>query len=301
MVSALVVDIGTTSLRTALVSRDGSVQHVEQRPLTVRSPQPGEVELDANEIAALTLECATATILAGGPADVVGIANQRQTTVLFDANTRTALGPALGGALAPFLTAWMVVSLGHWRPVLWIDGAVGLVVADLYWHVVRNRPSEHPACNAAERALIGSPPVEPPLPVVDIDKAIFRALKPGGSFVVVDDAADKGAGFAKAQSLHRSEPDAVKAEITAAGFTFDGESKALASTTDNRAKPAMDGAPGAPATIGSNPAAWRQAAMKPTKVSARMSGPGVVSPRASPSIICPGVSQWNCSTLACTT
>ncbi len=96
MVSALVVDIGTTSLRTALVSRDGSVQHVEQRPLTVRSPQPGEVELDANEIAALTLECATATILAGGPADVVGIANQRQTTVLFDANTRTALGPALG-------------------------------------------------------------------------------------------------------------------------------------------------------------------------------------------------------------
>ena len=57
-------------------------------------------------------------------------------------------------------------------------------------------------------------PVEPPLPVVDIDKAIFRALKPGGSFVVVDDAADKGAGFAKAQSLHRSEPDAVKAEIT---------------------------------------------------------------------------------------
>jgi glycerol kinase len=96
MVTALVVDIGTTSLRTALVTPDGRVAHVVQRPLTVRSPQPGEVELDANEIAALTMECALATLDAGGPADVVGIANQRQTTVLFDATTRQAIGPALG-------------------------------------------------------------------------------------------------------------------------------------------------------------------------------------------------------------
>lgn len=96
MVTALVVDIGTTSLRTALVSTDGRVSHVVQRPLTVQSPQPGEVELDANEIAALTLECALSTLKAGGSADVVGIANQRQTTVLFDARTRQALGPALG-------------------------------------------------------------------------------------------------------------------------------------------------------------------------------------------------------------
>ncbi|MSU33793.1 MAG: hypothetical protein EXS36_01530 [Pedosphaera sp.] len=27
--------------------------------------------------------------------------------------------------------------------------------------IVRNRPSEHPACNAAEQTLIGSPPNEP--------------------------------------------------------------------------------------------------------------------------------------------
>jgi ACS family glucarate transporter-like MFS transporter len=95
------------------------------------------------------------------------------------ASSLVTLGGRLGGALAPFLTAWMVVSLGHWRPVLWIDGAVGLVVAALYWHVVRNRPSEHPACNAAERALIGTPSVEPPLPTRELGRVLLAFCRSG--------------------------------------------------------------------------------------------------------------------------
>ena len=75
-----------------------------------------------------------------------------------------AFGGRIGGTLAPFLTAWMVVQLGHWRRPLWIDGVVGLFIAAIYWHVVRDRPEEHPGCNAAERAIIGNPPVEPPVP-----------------------------------------------------------------------------------------------------------------------------------------
>ena len=75
-----------------------------------------------------------------------------------------ALGGRLGGTLAPFLTAWMVIQLGHWRRPLWIDGAVGLIIAVIYWRAVRNSPEEHPDCNAAERALIGKPPVETPIP-----------------------------------------------------------------------------------------------------------------------------------------
>ncbi len=75
-----------------------------------------------------------------------------------------ALGGRLGGTLAPFLTAWMVIQLGQWRRPLWIDGAVGLVIAAIYWHVIRDRPEEHPDCNEAERAIIGHPPVEAPVP-----------------------------------------------------------------------------------------------------------------------------------------
>jgi len=72
------------------------------------------------------------------------------------ASALVSMGGLAGGTLAPFITAWLVVSLGHWRPVLWIDGAAGLVIAACYYRVVRNRPAEHPSCNAAERALIGS-------------------------------------------------------------------------------------------------------------------------------------------------
>ena len=74
-----------------------------------------------------------------------------------------AFGGRIGGTLAPFITAWMVVELGHWRRPLWIDGGVGLIIAAIYWHVVRNSPEEHPDCNDAERALIGKPPVERPV------------------------------------------------------------------------------------------------------------------------------------------
>ena len=93
---ALVIDVGTTSIRTAVVSDAGEVSAVHQRPLTVRSPQPGEVELDGDEIARLCRELADATIRDAGPCDVVGIANQRATTVLFDVRDGRCVGPTLG-------------------------------------------------------------------------------------------------------------------------------------------------------------------------------------------------------------
>jgi len=73
------------------------------------------------------------------------------------ASSMITVGGRIGGTAAPFLTAWLVVSLGHWRPVLWIDGGFGLAIALAYWLVVRNRPAEHPGANPAERALIGQP------------------------------------------------------------------------------------------------------------------------------------------------
>ncbi|MFP6619408.1 MAG: MFS transporter [Pirellulaceae bacterium] len=45
-----------------------------------------------------------------------------------------------------------------WRPVLWLYGSLGLVVAGLFWIVVRDRPQVHPRCNAAEIELITGEP-----------------------------------------------------------------------------------------------------------------------------------------------
>jgi MFS family permease len=41
-----------------------------------------------------------------------------------------------------------------WRPVVLVYGLLGLLVAGAFWLWVRDRPRQHPACNAAEIALI---------------------------------------------------------------------------------------------------------------------------------------------------
>jgi glycerol kinase len=96
VVRALAIDVGTTSVRTALVDEAGRVSHAHRRGLTVTTPQPGEVELDANEIGRLVLELARRTLDDGGGCDAVGVTNQRATTILFDAETGAPVGPALG-------------------------------------------------------------------------------------------------------------------------------------------------------------------------------------------------------------
>ncbi len=96
MVTALAIDVGTSSVRTAVVNTLGEVSHVHQQRLTVTSPNPGEVELDAAEIARMAIDLARRTLRDGGPCDVVGITNQRATTIVFDPVTGTPVGPALG-------------------------------------------------------------------------------------------------------------------------------------------------------------------------------------------------------------
>lgn len=72
---------------------------------------------------------------------------------------------------------------------------------------------------------------QPPEVAAGFNKAVFAALKPGGYYIVVDHAAP-GTGLGATKTLHRIDPAAVKAEVTAAGFVFDGESAALANPAD---------------------------------------------------------------------
>lgn len=70
--------------------------------------------------------------------------------------------------------------------------------------------------------------------LLTINKAVFAALKPGGVYVVLDHSAPAGSGFTATNTTHRIDAEAVKAEVIAAGFVFDGESKALANPADKR-------------------------------------------------------------------
>lgn len=72
------------------------------------------------------------------------------------------------------------------------------------------------------------------------NRAVFAALKPGGVYVVLDHAAAAGSGLRDTETLHRIDPAAVKAEVIAAGFKLDGESKVLANPADDHTKFVFD-------------------------------------------------------------
>jgi len=61
---------------------------------------------------------------------------------------------------------------------------------------------------------------------------IFKSLKPGGVFLVIDHVAAPGSGLTAADSLHRIDVAAVKSEVEAAGFKLESESPLLASSAD---------------------------------------------------------------------
>lgn len=70
------------------------------------------------------------------------------------------------------------------------------------------------------------------LEVVNLDKQVFSALKPGGVYLVIDHAAEAGSGFRDTSTLHRVDPEAVKKEVESVGFKFEGRSDALRNKDD---------------------------------------------------------------------
>jgi glycerol kinase len=96
----LVVDVGTSSVRAALVRGDATIAHEERRPLLPASPAPGLVEFDAAEMAATVLDAARAVVAAaegtGDAIDAVGITNQRGSTIVWDRATGEPVGPGIG-------------------------------------------------------------------------------------------------------------------------------------------------------------------------------------------------------------
>ena len=76
------------------------------------------------------------------------------------------------------------------------------------------------------------------LPLNKVDTAnlnarIFKALKPGGVFFIVDHNAEAGSGMRDTPKLHRIDPAIIRQEVTAAGFELVEESKLLAYPTDD--------------------------------------------------------------------
>jgi len=79
------------------------------------------------------------------------------------ANSVIAFGGRLGNPMALWLTPTIILVLGSWRPVLWIYGVCGVMMALLTHFVFRDDPELHPWSNEAERKLIRGPGAPTPL------------------------------------------------------------------------------------------------------------------------------------------
>ena len=70
--------------------------------------------------------------------------------------------------------------------------------------------------------------------------AVFKLLKHGGTYVVIDHADAPGSGITGTETTHRIEPSAVRRQIEAAGFRFVAQSSVLANPADDHTRKVFD-------------------------------------------------------------
>lgn len=93
----LAIDQGTTGTTALLVDRAGAVVARGYREVPCQYPQPGWIEQDAEEIWRRSLDAVALARRAcpDRPIAAIGIANQRETTILWDAATGRPVAPAI--------------------------------------------------------------------------------------------------------------------------------------------------------------------------------------------------------------
>ncbi len=69
--------------------------------------------------------------------------------------------------------------------------------------------------------------------VAKLNEKIFKALKPGGVYFIVDHNAAPGSGRRDTNKLHRIDPATIESEVKAAGFRLIVESNLLARPSDD--------------------------------------------------------------------
>ena len=72
------------------------------------------------------------------------------------------------------------------------------------------------------------------------DRAVYAALKPGGTFFILDHQGAAGLTDAEIEKLHRINRDVVVKEVTSAGFKLAAEGDFLRRPGDDHTKPIFD-------------------------------------------------------------
>lgn len=95
----LAIDQGTTNSRAIIFNRHGNIMSQHDRGLSISYPQEGWVEQDPEEMFHNTVDCCQQAIkkncLAAKDIAAIGIANQRETTIIWDRHSGKPIYPAI--------------------------------------------------------------------------------------------------------------------------------------------------------------------------------------------------------------
>ncbi len=95
--AVLVIDVGTSSVRAAIVGPETTIEHGHRRALPTNVPMPGLVEFDPAEMARAALDVAAATLAdVSSPVEAVGVTAQRASAVAWDGRSGESIGPGIG-------------------------------------------------------------------------------------------------------------------------------------------------------------------------------------------------------------
>lgn len=194
----LVIDIGTTGTRAAIVQADATVAHVEYRRTPPLTPFAGLVEFDPTELVNTVHDLCERVLARVDGVDAVGITNQRGSTVVWDRATGEPLGNGLGWqdlrtvgecitaqsqhgmSLAPNQTAtkaaWI---LDQFDPQRARDLCIGTIDSWIIWHLTGGRTHVTDRSNAGITGLItpdGSMWSRPVLAALNIDESTLPTL-----------------------------------------------------------------------------------------------------------------------------
>jgi glycerol kinase len=96
MTALLAIDVGTTSVRAAVLDGDLAILTMARRPFPPSTPFPGLVEFDAAELVRVVLDAVAEATASAEPVTAVGITNQRASTIVWDRRSGEPIAPALG-------------------------------------------------------------------------------------------------------------------------------------------------------------------------------------------------------------
>lgn len=200
----LVIDVGTSGVRAAVLHDDGRLSGLVHRSLPPSSPVPGLVEFDADAMWRTVLDVATAA-MGGDTVDAVGITNQRASTVAWRRSTGEPIAAGIGWqdlrtvgecmtlrathgvAVAPNQSAtkiaWLATNHGAG---LADDLAVGTVDSWLTWKLTGGAAHVTDHTNAAVTGLVSADALswnDTVLAALAIDRAWLPEIVPSRGIV----------------------------------------------------------------------------------------------------------------------